>query len=95
MKKPKVIVGLCLFAQAVLFMILFVAYWNRSKSLSRTLGVLSAVSGLGGAWLLLTERQAQIRSDAIDDDFGGSEEDFDDLEETFDGNVACSFGDAE
>ncbi|MCH5183656.1 MAG: hypothetical protein J1E00_05705 [Oscillospiraceae bacterium] len=95
MKKPKVIVGLCLFAQAVLFMILFVVYWNRSKSLSRTLGVLSAVSGLGGAWLLLTERQAQIRSDAIDDDFYGSEEDFDGEEETFDGEIDCSFGDVE
>ena len=95
MKKPKVIVGFCLFAQAVLFMILFISYWNRSKSLSRTLGVLSAVSGLSGAWLLLTERQAQIRSDAIDDDFYGSEEDFNDLEETFDGDIDCSFGDAE
>ena len=94
MKKPKVIVGLCLCAQAVLFMILFISYWNRSKSLSRTLGVLSAVSGLGGAWLLLTERQAQIRSDAIDDDFD-AEEDFDGAEEAFDGDVSCSFGEAQ
>lgn len=96
MKKPKVIAGLCLVAQAVLFMILFVSYWNRSKSLSRTLALLSAASGLGGAWMLLTERQARMRSDAIDGDFGGDEEDFgDDLEEEFDGDVACSFGDAE
>lgn len=90
MKKPKVIVGLCMLAQSVLFTILFISYWNRSRSLSRTLAMLSAVSGLGGAWLLLTERQAQIHSDSIDDDF--DDEDFDDLEDDFDGDIDCSFG---
>ena len=91
MKKPKVIVGLCMLAQCVLFTILFISYWNRSRSLSRTLAMLSAVSGLGGAWLLLTERQAQIHSNSIDDDFDG-EDDFGDLEDDFDGEIDCSFG---
>lgn len=92
MKKPKVIVGLCMLAQAVLFTILFLSYWNRSRSLSRTLAMLSAVSGLTGAWLLLTERQEKIRSDAMDDDFAG-EDDFD--EEDFDGDISFSFEGAE
>ena len=94
MKKPKVIVGLCMMAQALLFMILFISYWNRSRSLSRTLAMLSAVSGLGGAFLLLTERQEQIRSNSMDDDFN-DDADFSDLEDDFDGEIDCSFGDAE
>lgn len=93
MKKPKVIVGLCMMAQAMLFMILFISYWNRSRSLSRTLAMLSAVSGLGGAWLLLTQRQEQLRSDSIDDDFDTDDDDFDVPEEDFDGEIDCSFGD--
>lgn len=93
MRKPKVIAGICLLAQALLLMILFISYWHRSKSIARTLAILSAASGLGGAWLLLRERRAKKLSEAMDYDFDADDE-FDDLEEDFDGEVTCSFGEA-
>lgn len=93
MRKPKVIAGFCLMAQALLFMMLFFAYWNRSKSLSRSLALLSAVSGAGGAWLLLTEYRTKKLSDALNEEFCEPDEDFgDELEESFDGDISCSFG---
>lgn len=96
MRKPKVIAGFCLMAQALLFMILFFVYWSRSKSLSRSLALLSAVSGAGGAWLILTEQRAKRRSDAMNADFCGEDEDLgDELEECFDGDVNCAFGENE
>lgn len=91
MRKPKVVAGICLLGQALLFMILFISYWHRSKSIARTLAILSAASGLGGAWLLLKERRSKTLSDD-DYDFGADDE-FDDPEEDFEGEVTCSFGD--
>ena len=49
MKKTKFIAGLCLIGQSILFFILFLVYWNKSRSLSRSLAVFSAVGGIAGA----------------------------------------------
>lgn len=93
MKKAKMIAGLCLIAQSVLFFILFLVYWNKSKSLSRTLAVFSAIGGVGGAYLVLTELRNKKLSDALNDDFDDYDEDFiDDLEDAFDGDISCAFG---
>jgi|GEM_PF-1267502 len=96
MKKAKMIAGLCLIGQSVLFFILFLVYWNKSKSLSRTLAVFSAVGGIGGAYLVLSELRNKRISDALNEEF----EEFDDtfgeeLEDLFDGDIDCTFGEEE
>lgn len=92
MKKVKLIAGLCLVAQSLLFFVLFLVYWNRSKSLSRTLGVFAAVGGVSGAWLIVSEMKDRARSDELDEEFGDWDEDFEDeLDDSFDGEVNCSF----
>lgn len=96
MKKVKMIAGLCLIGQSVLFFILFLVYWNKSKSLSRTLAVFSAVGGIGGAYLVLSELRNKRISDALNEEF----EEFDDtfgeeLEDLFDGDIDCTFGEEE
>lgn len=93
MKKVKLIAGLCLVAQSLLFFVLFLVYWNRSRSLSRTLGVFAAVGGVSGAWLIVSEMKDRSCSDELDEDFEDWDEDFeDDMEDSFDGEVSCSFG---
>ena len=90
MRKPKTVAGLCLLAQALLLLLLCFSNWSRSRSFSGKLALLSALNGVGGAWLLLRDRKAKNLADAIDeeldDDFG------DELEDPFDGAIACSFG---
>ena len=96
MKKAKMIAGLCLIGQSVLFFILFLVYWNKSKSLSRTLAVFSAVGGIGGAYLVLSELRNKRISDALNEEFEEFDDTFgDELEDLFDGDIDCTFGDEE
>ena len=96
MKKAKMIAGLCLIGQSVLFFILFLVYWNKSKSLSRTLAVFSAVGGIGGAYLVLSELRNKRISDALNEEFEEFDETFgDELEDLFDGDIDCTFGEEE
>lgn len=96
MKKAKMIAGLCLIGQSVLFFILFLAYWNKSKSLSRTLAVFSAVGGIGGAYLVLSELRNKRISDALNEEFEEFDDTFgDELEDLFDGDIDCTFGEEE
>ncbi len=93
MRKPKMVAGLCLLSQALLFLLLCFSNWSRSRSLSGKLALLSAASGAGGAWLFLSGRKTKSLSDAIDEDFDGDDDDLgDELEDPFDGEVTCSFG---
>ena len=96
MKKAKMIAGLCLIGQSVLFFILFLVYWNKSKSLSRTLAVFSAVGGIGGAYLVLSELRNKRISDALNEEFEAFDDTFgDELEDLFDGDIDCTFGEEE
>ncbi|MBQ3002480.1 MAG: hypothetical protein IJD82_01985 [Clostridia bacterium] len=96
MKKAKMIAGLCLIGQSVLFFILFLVYWNKSKSLSRTLAVFSAVGGIGGAYLVLSELRNKRISDALNEEFEEFDDTFgDELEDLFDGDIDCTFGEEE
>lgn len=96
MKKAKMIAGLCLIGQSVLFFILFLVYWNKSKSLSRTLGIFSAVGGVGGAYLVLSELRNKRISDALNEEFEEFDDAFgDELEDMFDGDIDCTFGEEE
>lgn len=96
MKKAKMIAGLCLIGQSVLFFILFLVYWNKSKSLSRTLAVFSAIGGIGGAYLVLSELRNKRISDALNDEFEEFDDEFgDELEDLFDGDIDCTFGEEE
>ena len=93
MKKAKFIAGLFLIGQSILFFILFLVYWNKSKSLSRTLAVFSAVGGVAGAYLVLNELRNQKISREMEEDFEDYDTDFiDDLEDIFDGDIDCTFG---
>ncbi|MBQ9794743.1 MAG: hypothetical protein IKK06_05270 [Clostridia bacterium] len=93
MKKAKFIAGLCLIGQSILFFILFLVYWNKSKSLSRTLAVFSAVGGVAGAYLVFNELRNQKISRAMEEDFEDYDVDFiEDLEDIFDGDIECAFG---
>ncbi len=93
MKKTKMITGLCLMAQSALFFVLFLVYWNKSRSLSRTLAVFSAVGGLGGAWLVISELKEKKRFDAMNEDFSEFDEDYgEEFEDPFDGEISCAFG---
>ena len=91
MKKTKFIAGLCLIGQSILFFILFLVYWNKSRILSRSLAVFSAVGGLAGAYLVFDELRNKKISREMEEDF--EDYDFiDDLEDLFDGDIDCTFG---
>ncbi len=93
MKKTKLIAGFCLIAQSILFFILFLRYWNKSKSLSRTMAVFSAVGGIAGAYLVVKEIRNKKQMDEINEDFEEIDEDFiEELEDAFDGDIDCAFG---
>ena len=77
MKKTKFIAGLCLIGQSILFFILFLVYWNKSRSLSRSLAVFSAVGGLAGAYLVFDELRNKKISREMEEDF----EDYDFIDE--------------
>ncbi len=91
MKKAKVIAGICLMGQSLVFFALFIAYWNRSRSLAKTLGVFSAIGGIGGALLVLSELREKKLSDAMNRDFDSIDEVFDEDFANAD-DVNCSFG---
>ena len=91
MKKAKVIAGICLMGQSVVFFALFIAYWNRSRSLAKTLAVFSAIGGISGALLVLSELREKKISDAMNRDFEAIDEVFDEDFANAD-DVSCSFG---
>ena len=96
MKKAKMIAGLCLIGQSVLFFVLFLVYWNKSKSLSRTLAVFSAIGGIGGAYLVLSELRNKRISDMLNEEFEEYDDEFgEELEDLFDGDIDCAFGEEE
>lgn len=93
MKKTRLIAGFCLIAQSILFFILFLRFWNKSKSLSRTMAVFSAVGGIAGAYLVVKEIRSKKQMDELNEDFEEFDEDFiEELEEAFDGDIDCAFG---
>lgn len=89
-KKAKVIAGMCLMGQSLLLFVLFLIYWNKSRSLSKTLAVFSAVEGASGALLVLSELHDQKISKAVNEEFEILDEEFDD--DINDSNdINCSF----
>ena len=96
MKKTRLIAGFCLIAQSILFFILFLRFWNKSKSLARTMAVFSAVGGIAGAYLVVKELRNRKRTDEINEDFEEFEEVdenfIENLEDAFDGDIDCAFG---
>lgn len=93
MKKTRLIAGCCLIAQSILFFILFLRFWNKSKSLARTMAVFSAVGGITGAYLVVKEIRNKKQTDEINEDFEEFDENFiEELEEAFDGDIDCAFG---
>ena len=93
MKKNRLIAGCCLIAQSILFFILFLRFWNKSKSLARTMAVFSAVGGIAGAYLVVKEIRNKKQMDEINEDFEEFDENFiEELEEAFDGDIDCAFG---
>lgn len=91
-KNVKSIIGICLLVQSVSFLILFFMFWKKKKSLSSAFAALSAIGGISGAYLLLSEIKAKKASNADDDD---SIFDFDDDDFSLDNfdtdDIECSF----
>ena len=79
MKKIKVIAGICLIAQSMLFFILFLVYWKRSKSLAKTLAVFSSVGGICGALLVLSELKDRRWKKRLDDELQTFDRDFEEI----------------
>ena len=96
MKKSKFIAGLCLIGQFVICFILFLIYWCKSKSFSRALAVFSAVGGVAGAVLVLSELRNRKIAREMEEDFEEDDIDFiEDLEDIFDGDIDCTFEEEE
>ena len=91
MKKAKIIAGICLMGQSLVFFALFIAYWNRSRSLAKTLAVFSAVGGISGALLVISELRERKLSETINREFEAIDEVFDEDFANAD-DVNCSFG---
>ncbi len=92
MKKSKFIAGLCLIGQFVVCFILFLIYWGKSKSFSRTLAVFSAVGGVAGALLVVGELRNRKISREMEEDIGDYDiELIEELEDVFDGDIDCDF----
>ena len=89
MKRIKVIAGISLMAQSVLFFILLLVFWKKNKSLSKTFAVLSSVGGVCGTLLVLSEMKDRRLEKAMNREF----EEFDrDFEEVFGpDDLNCSF----
>ena len=90
MKKIKVIAGISLIAQAMLFFILFLVYWNKSKSLAKTLAVFSSVGGICGALLVLSELNDRKWKKRLDNELQTFDRDFEEIFGPDEPN--CSFG---
>ena len=99
-KNVKSIVGICLLVQSVSFLILFFMFWKKKKSLSSAFAALSAIGGISGAYLLLSEIKAKKASNADGDDsvFDFDDDsvfDFDDDDFSLDNfdtdDIECSF----
>lgn len=79
MKRIKVVAGICLMVQSVVFFVLFVIYWRRSRSLGKTLAVFSSLGGVCGAMMVLGEmKQKRIRT-AIDRELQTFDRDFEEI----------------
>lgn len=89
-KNVKSIIGICLLVQSVSFLILFFMFWKKKKSLSSAFAALSAIGGISGAYLLLSEIKAKKASNADDSFFDFDDDDF--SLDNFDADdIECSF----
>lgn len=90
-KNVKSIIGICLLVQSVSFLILFFMFWKKKKSLSSAFAALSAIGGISGAYLLLSEIKAKKASDADDDSIFDFDDDDFSLDNFDTDDIECSF----
>lgn len=89
-KNVKSIVGICLLVQSVSFLVLFLIFWKKKKSIASAFAALGAVGGISGAYLLLSE--IKVKKNAESDDLCFDCEDDDFSLDTFDtDDIECSF----
>ncbi len=93
MKKFKPILGISLLVQSVTFFILCLVNVEKRKSLAATLGIFSALGGIAGTALLISEYNDRKKYEAEFDAEDYFDEILDDLDE-FDideDDISCSF----
>lgn len=94
MKKLKPILGISLLVQSITFLILSLVNVEKRKNLAIAFGVFSAIGGVAGAGLLVSEYndRKKLKADFDEEDyFDDILEGFDDIEIIDEDNIDCSF----
>ncbi len=93
MKKLKPILGISLLVQSVSFLVLCLINLEKKKSLATVFGIFSAIGGVAGTALLVSNyKEEKIKDDFFDDEDFFFDEDFeDDFSECDD--IECNFAD--
>lgn len=98
MKKFKPILGISLLVQSVTFFVLCLLNLEKKKNLAKAFGVFSAIGGIAGVALLVSEFKTRKRlkaaEDAYFDEYDEFISDFDDIDANED-DILCSFEGAE
>ena len=93
-KKLKPIVGVSLLIQSITFFVLFLVNAEKKKNLSRVFAIFSAIGGIAGVALLVSEfrDRKKAKNAALEDDeyFDEILDDFDDFNIGED-DISCSF----
>ena len=92
MKKMKTVIGIALMVKAFAFLALFIIYWSRKRSLAKAFAAFAAVSGVAGAYCLISELRCCRSIGEFDED--DIDEDFADLDVCED-DILCSFDEEE
>ena len=89
MKNKKQVFGIAFVAQALTCLVLSIILWNKNKVLARTFAVVSALGGVAGTYVLLSDRVQKKLASCFSDaeDFEDDFEDFDVSED----DILCTF----
>lgn len=91
MKKIRLILGISLLVQSITFFVLCLVNLEKKKNLAKTFGAFSALGGIAGVALLVSEYKNRKKIKAAEEDlYDEFCEDFDDFEIDED-DLVCSF----
>ncbi|MBR4279406.1 MAG: hypothetical protein IKT34_04420 [Clostridia bacterium] len=94
MKKFRPIIGISLLIQSITFFILSILNIEKKKPLASAFGILGAIGGAAGTYLLVSDykerKQALLDEEEFFDEFDELYGDFDDFEIS-DDDITCAF----
>ncbi len=94
MKKLRPILGISLIVQSVTFFVLCLLNLEKKKNLAKAFGVFSALGGIAGAALLISEYKSRKKLKEMEDDYFDEFDEFAESFEDFDADeddILCSF----